>query len=346
MKEILAERNCQHPNGKDVFTYNLCNEAGTEVKITNYGAIIMAIKVKKSDGTYNDIVLGFDKPEDYWSDAYLINYPYFGAAVGRYGNRINKASFTIDGQKYLLNSHDPGYQLHGGIEGFDKKVWDFVSKENGQLVLQYNSADGEEGFPGNLTVQILFTLTENNELIYEYKATTDKPTAVNLTHHSYFNLNNGQGNILNQHLKIHASQYLEQDANLSCTGNTPSVKGTRNDFTQYQETGNIENFNEGIDISFPLDKRGIEQVAAEAYCDEQDVKLEVYTSEPLVHLYNSKYAPAIKGKNGEQYGPYSGFCFETQVHPNAINISSFPNTVLRPGELYHTMTIYKMINKD
>lgn len=345
MYEITTQSFGQHPNGKDILLFTLQNNNGTIVKITNYGAIITAIKVRKTDGTYNDIVLGFDDPAQYWSAAYLANYPYYGAAIGRYGNRINKAAFSIDGVEYKLKGQHEDYQLHGGIEGFDKKVWDVISKENGQLVLQYISPDGEEGFPGELKVQIIFELNDANEFSYEYKAETDKPTAVNLTHHTYFNLNNGEGNINNHHLKIHASKYLEQDANYCCTGNVLDVKGTRNDFSDYNETGNIENPEKGIDISFPLDKPGIENVAAEAYCDEQDVKLEVYTSEPLVHLYNAYGAPTINGKNGKQYTAFSAFCFETQVHPNAINIPSFPDTVLRPGEIYNTKTIYKLGNK-
>ncbi len=345
MYEITTQSFGQHANGKNIFLFTLHNNNGTIVKITNYGAIITAIKVRKTDGTYNDIVLGFDDPAQYWSAAYLANYPYYGAAIGRYGNRINKAAFSIDGVEYKLKGQHEDYQLHGGIEGFDKKVWDVISKENGQLVLQYISPDGEEGFPGELKVQIIFELNDANEFSYEYKAETDKPTAVNLTHHTYFNLNNGEGNINNHHLKIHASKYLEQDANYCCTGNVLDVKGTRNDFSDYNETGNIENPEKGIDISFPLDKPGIENVAAEAYCDEQDVKLEVYTSEPLVHLYNAYGAPTINGKNGKQYTAFSAFCFETQVHPNAINIPSFPDTVLRQGEIYNTKTIYKLGNK-
>lgn len=343
MNRITIQSFGQHANGKDVYLFTLSNQQGTEAKITNYGAIITAIKLKKSDGTFNDIVLGFDDPTQYWSEHYLQNYPYYGAAIGRYGNRINRASFTIDEKEYQLKGQHPDYQLHGGLEGFDKKVWDVVSTANGRLVLQYISADGEEGFPGELKVQIAFELNDNNEFSYEYTAETDKATAVNLTHHSYFNLNNGEGRIDNQHLKIHASKYLEQDANYCTTGKLLDVKGTRNDFSEYNQTGKIENPENGIDISYPLDRPGIENIAAEAYCDEQDVKLEVYTTEPLVHLYNAYGSPTIKGK--KQYTPFSAFCFETQVHPNSINVPSFPNTILRPGEVYKTKTIYKLTTK-
>ncbi len=346
MIEITEQLATQHPNGKDVYVFTLKNGSGTEATVTNYGAIIMSIKVRKSDGTFNDIVLGFDTPQEYWSEAYFKNYPYYGAAIGRYANRINHAAITIDGREYPLNSTNPGYQLHGGVEGFDKKVWDKVSATDGHVILQYISPDGEEGYPGNLTVQIIFSLNEDNEFSYEYRATTDQPTAVNITHHSYFNLNNGQGRIDQQHLRIHASNYLEQDANYCTTGNILPVKGTRNDFSNWQETGNIENPEQGIDISYPLDNPGIHQVAAEAWCDEEAVKLEVYTTEPLVHLYNSYGSPEIKGKNGQQYTAFSAFCFETQVHPNAINIPSFPNTILRPGEVYQTKTTYRLTEKE
>ncbi|GAB3010355.1 galactose mutarotase [Niabella terrae] len=345
MAEIAEQQFGKHPNGKDIFVYTLTNNAGTIVKITNYGAIIMAIKIKKSDNTYNDIVLGFDVPEKYWSPDYLANYPYFGAAIGRYGNRIDKAAIEIDGQQYQLNSHNPGFQLHGGVEGFDKKVWERLPSGEEELVLQYISPDGEEGFPGALTTRIIFRLNDANELSYEYRAETTRATAVNLTHHSYFNLNNGQGDILQHHLKIQASQYLEQDANYCTTGNVLPVKGTRNDFSDYNETGNIAQPEDGIDISYPLDQPGIERVAAEAYCDEQDIKLQVFTSEPLVHLYNAYGAPSIEGKEGTPYHPFSGFCFETQKHPNAIRIAGFPKTILRPGEEFYSKTIYKIVNR-
>lgn len=342
----ISEQSCgKHPNGKEVFKYTLQNDVGTIVEITNYGAIIMALKIKKSDNTYNDIVLGFDKPSTYWSDEYLANYPYYGAAIGRYANRIDKASISIDGNIYQLNSPNPGYQLHGGVEGFDKKVWERVTSSDNELILQYISADGEEGFPGELTTRIIFRLSNDNEFSYEYRAITTKPTAVNLTHHSYFNLNNGKGDIQNHHLKINAANYLEQDANYCATGNVLPVKGTRNDFSNYSETGKLEDPEKGIDISFPLDKIGIENIAAEAYCDESDIKLQVFTTEPLVHLYNAYGSPDIVGKNGTQYAAFSGFCFETQKHPNAIRIANFLNTILRPNDEYFAKTIYKLTKK-
>ncbi len=345
MIRISEQLHGTHPNGKNVFVYTLENHCGTIVQITNYGAIIMALKVKKSNNNFNDIVLGFDQPSDYWAENYLKNYPYFGTAIGRYGNRIDKAEINIDGKCYSLHTPTPGFQLHGGINGFDKKVWERIPSNTSDLVLQYISADGEEGFPGELTVQIIFNLNDNNELSYEYKATTTQPTAVNLTHHSYFNLNNGEGTIQHHYLRANADTYLEQDSNYCTTGKVLPVEGTRNDFSSFCQPGKIENAEKGIDISFPLDRTNPNNPAAAAYCDEQDVMLQVFTTEPLVHLYNSYYVPSITGKNGTPYGRFSGFCFEAQKHPNAINISHFPNTLLRPGETYHTKTIYKITKK-
>lgn len=344
--EQNAQSVTRHPSGEMVYSFLLTNSTGTIVEITNYGAIIMAIKLRKDDGLYNDVVLGFDKPEQYWDPGYLSNYPYYGAAIGRYANRIKGAVIRIDGKKYELNGQVDDYVLHGGKEGFDKKIWDVISYESNRLVLQYLSVDGEEGFPGQVGIMITFELTEKNELSYEYIATTDKATAINLTHHSYFNLNNGEGRAdKNHHLKVYASKYLEQDQSGCATGNIKEVTGTRNDFSRFTRTGNISDAGKGIDISFPIDNPGLQNIAAEAYCDEQDIKLEVYTSEPLVHLYNAFASPHIVGKQGKQYSPFSGFCFETQVHPNALNIPSFPNTILRPGEVYSSKTIYKFLQK-
>lgn len=335
-----------HPNGKKVYSFLLQNNNGTVVEITNYGAIIMAIKLKKNDGTFNDVVLGFDKPEHYWSEEYLLNYPYYGAAIGRYANRIKGSAIEIDGKTYRLGSQDAYYTLHGGIEGFDKKVWSVIRCEKDRLVMRYISADGEEGFPGQIDVMISFELNDQDELSYEYTATTEKPTAINLTHHSYFNLNNGKGKADNNHfLKVYASKYLEQDDSGCATGVIKDVANSRNDFRNFRKTGSIAAAAKGIDVSLQLDTQGINNLAAEAFCSEESIMLEVYTTEPIVHLYNAYASPMITGKYGRQYTPFSGFCFETQRHPNAINIPSFPNTILRPDEVYRTKTIYRFGEK-
>ena len=333
-----------HPSGKDVYVYSLRNINKTEVLITNYGAIIMAYKIQMPDRTVNDIVLGFDNVEDYMTADYMKANPFMGAAVGRYANRIKNASFKIDDKEFHLSKNWGNDQIHGGVEGFDKKVWDFVSfdEDNNILQLKYHSADGEEGFPGNLDVNICFELNDQNDLIYEYSATCDQPTVVNLAHHSYFNLDDGKGDIKDHEVKIYSDKILEQDENLVTTGNYIEVENTRYDFREFHSIG--ERLNGGYDQSFEVDKK-IDQlsIVAEALSKKSGLKLQVLTTEPMVHLYTGQGLPKITGKNHIEYGPFSGFCLETQKHPNAINISHFPNTVLRPGEKYYQKNVYKVM---
>ena len=332
-----------HPTGKDIYLYTLRNVNGTEVLITNYGATILAYKIMMPDKTINDIVLGLDNVQDYLTTDYLKNHPFMGAAVGRYANRIKSARFTIDDKEFEVSKNWNGDQLHGGFDGFDKKVWDFVSFDEkcNILHLKYFSADGEEGFPGNLEVNICFELNDDNDLIYEYTATCDQSTAVNLTHHNYFNLNNGEGTIEEHELRIHSDKILEQDENLVTTGNYIAVDSTKYDFTEFHRIG--ERMNGGYDQSFVIDKKTDQlAIVAEALSKKSGIKLQVLTNEPVVHFYTGQGFPKLKGKNGVEYGPFSGFCLETQKHPNAINISKFPNTILRPGEKYHQKNVYKI----
>jgi aldose 1-epimerase len=332
-----------HSSGKDIYFFTLTNRNGTEVQVSNYGAIISSFKLKSPGGKINDIVLGFDNMEDYLDEQYLANYPWFGAAVGRYGNRIKNASFQIDGITYPLSKNAANDQLHGGHTGFDKKVWNIVSVTDQGLELSYTSPDGEEGFPGNLDVVIRFELNDKDELGYTYTATTDKPTAVNLTHHSYFNLNNGIGKIDEHELKLYASAYLEQDSNFVVTGRLVATRNTAHDFSDWKKLNKNWNPGDGYDQSFVADKQNHSlSLVAEAWSAQSLVKLQVWSTEPVIHLYTGKYIPAIPGKNKNTYGPFSAFCLETQTHPNAINIPHFPNTVLRPGETYLQQTVYKV----
>jgi len=332
-----------HPSGKGIYLYSLRNINKTEVLISNYGAIILAYKVCMPDGTFNDIVLGFDKMQDYLSAEYLRIYPFMGAAVGRYANRIKDACFKIGDKEFQVSKNWGEDQLHGGFEGFDKKVWDFVSfdEQCNILQLKYSSPDGEEGFPGNLEVNVCFELNDDDDLIYEYTATCDQPTAINLTHHGYFNLNNGAGTIDEHEIKIYSDKILEQDKNLVVTGNYISVENTKYDFREFHQIG--ERLNGGYDQSFVVDKEnGQLSIVAEARSKQAGLRLQVLTTEPLVHFYTAQGFPTIKGKNNIEYGPYSGFCFETQKHPNAINIPKFPSTLLKPGEKYHQKNVYKV----
>jgi aldose 1-epimerase len=339
-----------HYPGEDIYLFTLRNIKGTEVCITNYGAIITSFKIPDAGGIANDIVLGFDKVESYLSEQYLAGYPYFGAAIGRYANRIKNGEFLIDGKKYSVEKNKGTDHLHGGVSGFDKKVWKYHSNSEKTLVLTYKSMDGEEGYPGTLESMLSFELTDNNELFYEYTASTDKPTVVNLTHHSYFNLNNGYGTINDHLVRINSSAVLEQGDNFVVTGKALPVEKTFYDFRQLKRIDKEWNAADGYDQSFVIDENSLVDaktglaLAAEAFSEQSKLKLEVYTNEPLVHFYTGKWIPSLKGKNGNKYGSFSGFCFETHKHPNSINIPYFPNTILRKGEIYQTKTMYRIIN--
>ncbi len=336
-------------NGQEVFLFTLGNAAGTEARITNYGGIITSFSVPTAGESRNDIVLGFDKVEDYLSPAYLANYPYFGCVVGRTANRIKNAGFELEGKEYTVTSNFGKHQLHGGKEGFDKKIWDITGSgefPNPWVELKYHSRDGEEGYPGNLDVWIRFELTEENELSYTFTARTDKTTAVNLTHHGYFNLNNGQGDIRDYELKIYGSQILDQDEDLCTTGTVTPVKDTVFDFRSFIKIGDRLQEVPEFDKSYLVDKNNDPAglaLMAEARCAASGLMLQVYATDPVVHFYTGKWIPEMTGKNNTPYGAFSGFCLETQIHPNAINVPQFPSMVLKPGEEYKSKTVYKVI---
>ena len=336
-----------HTTGDDVFLFRLQNAARTEVLVTNYGAIITSFKIKKQDGTVNDIVLGFDKVEDYLTAGYLRQYPWFGAAIGRHANRIKDAAFELNGKKYLLTKNEGNEQLHGGDGGFDRRAWQFAGQGTAPqswLELTYKSPAGEEGFPGNLDVTIRFELNDKDELSYTYTATCDEPTVVNLTHHDYFNLDNGEGTIKEHAIKIHSDAVLEQDEQLVANGTISPVAGTAFDFREFTSIGDglskMQN-PAGYDKSFVVERKE-NALVAEAKSLQSGLLLQVYSTEPVVHFYSGKWIPVIKGKNGTEYGPFSGFCLETQSHPNAVNIPHFPGNILNPGEIYHHKTVYKV----
>lgn len=329
--------------GEDIYLFTLHNETGTEVSITNYGAIITALRIRMRNGEWNDLVLGFDDVERYFSPEYLAAYPYLGAVIGRYGNRIGKGKFVLDGQTYELARNNGADHLHGGIEGFDKKIWkikDAGTQPHPWVELSYTSIDGEEGYPGTLHTILRFELNKANELTYSFTATAETPTIVNLTHHSYFNLNNGQGTVADYELTIAGSHWLQQDDNLVTTGTLLPVAGTPLDFTSPHQIGARWNPEHGYDQSFVIDEGAA--IAARVDCKSSGVRLEVLTTEPVIHLYTARWLGPITGKGGQEYGNSSALCLETQKHPNAINIPHFPNTILRPGETYHTQTTYRV----
>ena len=335
-----------HQN-EGVFLFTLKNNSGAEVSISNLGAIIPAFIVPDSTGKPTDIVLGFDHMEQYIAQQYLDSNSYLGAIVGRYANRIGNSGFELDGELFQVSANLPPHQLHGGHEGFDRKVWKVESTAqfpHAKLILTYLSKDGEEGFPGNLQVRLSFELTDTNELIMITEAFTDKATPVNLTHHGYFNLN-GSGTIEDHFAEIPASFYLGQEQDLVPNGEIHAVLDTAYDLRSAKQISRVWDPENGYDQSFVLDKKyGEWGRAAMAYSERSGIKLEVYTDEPTVQFYTGKHLNINGVKGGGKYLAYSGLCFETQHHTNAVNIPAFPSTILRPGEVYRHKTSYKISN--
>ena len=334
-------------SGEPVEIYTLTNANGLEVRIMTYGGTVVSLKVPDRHGNLGDVVLGYET-----LDGYLKNSPYFGAIIGRYGNRIGKARFSLNGKEYTLPKNNGENTLHGGLKGFGTVVWkgkEVKSKDGIGLSLSYVSKDGEEGFPGNLTVTVVYTLTNNNELKIEYTATTDKATVVNLTHHSYFNLA-GEGGILNHELMIDASRFTPVDSGLIPTGELRSVKGTPMDFTQSTLIGARINqqdeqltLGRGYDHNWVLNNRtGKLALAATVYEPGSGHVMEVFTTEPGLQFYSGNFLDgSITGKGGQVYKQRYGLCLEAQHFPDSPNKPGFPSTVLKPGQKYKTMTIYK-----
>lgn len=330
-------------DGKEILGIELTNNKGTYVKVYNYGAIVSKFVVKNALSEKQDIILGFDDIDGYLTEDYLANYPYLGAIIGRYANRVKGGEFQIDGKTYHLALSADGNSLHGGKKGFDKKVWDVLSTIDPSVTMQYISPAGEEGYPGNLTVQVTYKLTDEDELIIDLKASTDEATAINLTHHGYFNLSPSLGSVAGHVHHIPASHYLEQDDTYTVTGQVLPVEGTIYDFLGPKPIGQDWNPQEGYDQSFVLDKQyGEFSLASETTEASGGLKLSVYTTEPVAHFYTAKYTDVINGKGGAHYQPFESFCVETQHHPNGINVPEFPSTILRPGETYIQTTIYKV----
>lgn len=333
-------------NNKSITAVELTNENGTSVTILNYGAIIQKFLVKNKNGVLQDIVLGFDEVEGYVQEDYLQNYPYFGAIIGRYANRISGASFKIEDEMIQLPQNVGADTLHGGIEGFDKKIWDLepiISDQQSFVTLSYLSPHGEEGFPGNLKVFITFTLHPDNALELYFQAETDVTTAVNLTHHSYFNLSPSIAPIHHHQHLMHAHKVLEQDENYCVTGQLNEVQNTLHDFRKMKSFSQDWQEGEGYDQTYVLDKPyksfGLASLTSE---EESGFTLEVFTDQPVLHLYTAKYLNVKNGKNHQNYTPFQAFCLETQHHPNAVNHPKFPNTVLKPGHIYEQKTVYKV----
>lgn len=333
-------------SGEEVRLFTLRNANGLEARITNYGGIIVSLKVPDKSGTLADVVLGFDTLEPY-----LGKHPHFGCITGRYANRIGGAQFTLDGQEVKVTANSGKNHIHGGTEAFDKKVWAAKELREGDTVgveLAYTSPDGEEGFPGTLKSTVTYKLTQDNALELHYAATTDKPTVVNLTNHSYFNLaGEGSGDILGHELTIPTEQFTPTDDALIPTGEIANIKSTALDFSTPRLIGerieaDYKSLIQGIgyDHNYVLSGTGL-RLAAIAKEPKSGRVMTVRTTEPAVQLYTGNHLKGTVGKAGHAYQKRHGFCLETQHYPDSPNQPTFPSTALRPGETYQSTTIYQ-----
>lgn len=336
--------------GVEVQLYTLSNEKGMQVKITNYGATITSIITPDKAGQPGDVVLGFDSVEGYQSDAYLKSGPYFGATIGRYGNRIANGKFTLDGKEYTLATNNGANHLHGGMKGFDKVVWTAEEAGSNAMKFSYVSPDGEEGYPGTLNTTVTFTLTSDNELKIDYEATTDKATPINLTNHSYFNLAAGKAEDALKHvLTINADRYTVVNQALIPTGELRPVAGSPMDFTKPVAIGaRIAQVEGGYDHNYVLrDAPGDMMLAATVYEPVSGREMEVHTTEPGIQFYSGNFLDgSLTGKGNIVYKKHYGFCLETQHFPDSPNQPKFPSTILKPGDTYKTSTIYKFSVRD
>jgi aldose 1-epimerase len=334
-------------DGKKTNLYTLHNENGIEVAITNYGARIVGILTPDRKGHFGDIILGYDSLDGYLHG----NNYYFGAIIGRYANRIAGGKFTLDGKQYSIPTDGESYSLHGGTKGFDSHIWDAKQLNDQNLQLTYNSKDGEEGFPGNLKLQVLYTLTPDNALRIEYTAITDKKTVVNFTNHSYFNLGGpGSGKITDEVLMINADHFTPTDSMQLPTGEIRAVKSTPFDFNQPTVIGkriNEDNqqikYAHGYDDNWILNKPkpGMLTLAAKLYDPDNGREVITYTTEPGIQVYTGNFLDGSTSGIGGTYNHRSALTLETQHYPDAPNHPNFPSTVLKPGEIYHSITAFK-----
>lgn len=337
------------PDGSVVKIYTLKSDK-VEVQVMNYGGYVLSLKVPDRTGKIADVVLGFDEPTQYYQANHAKGNPFFGPIVGRYANRIAHARFSLDGKEYTLPKNDGDNTLHGGPNGFHNQLWTGTVIPDG-VELKYVSKDGEEGFPGDLTVTVKYTLS-GNDLKIDYLATTDKPTVLNLTNHSYFNLSGqGNGTVLNERLKLNASRFTPVDSGLIPTGELKPVEGTPFDFVKPHAIGERINANDqqlhlahdGYDHNFVIDGGGKElKEAAEVYDPSTGRVLTVLTTQPGVQFYSANFLDGtIKGKNEIAYPKNAALCLETQHFPDSPNQPEFPSTVLKPGQQFHSVTVFR-----
>lgn len=340
---VLTEKKYGEFEGQPVIEYTLANGNGVLVGIINYGGTVTRILVPDKNGTMGDVLLGYDSLAGFLQTG----NPYFGCLIGRYGNRIGSAKFTLDGKEYSLAPNNNGQSLHGGNKGFDKVMWNSeILPGDSSIKLTYLSKDGEEGYPGNLTVEVIYTLTSDNALKIEYKAQTDKATPVNLTNHCYFNLSAGTDSTIFDHeLYIKANKYTEVNDLLIPTGNLPDVKNSPMDFTVPKSIGrDIADVEGGYDHNWVLNRENsaVEKVAA-LYHPASGRYMEVLTTEPGIQFYSGNFLDGTlkHTKSNQKYVKHAGLCLETQHYPDSPNQPAFPNTILKPGEIYTQTTLYR-----
>jgi aldose 1-epimerase len=339
----IAEQAFGEFEGSKAIQYTITNPSGMQASILNYGGTITAINTPDKSGTKANVVLSFDSLAGYLQKG----NPYFGSLIGRYGNRIANGKFILDGKTYTLAGNNNGNSLHGGNKGFDKVIWQAQKLPgDSSLQLNYTSKDGEEGYPGNLSVQVIYTLGADNSLKIDYTATTDKATPVNLTNHAYYNLSGGaDSTILGHELKIDADKFTEVNAKLIPTGKLPEVKGGPMDFTSSKQIGkDIAQVAGGYDHNWVLNKSGNNLAkAAELYHAASGRLMEVYTTEPGLQFYSGNFLDGSLQytRGGAKYIKHAALCLETQHFPDSPNQPAFPNTILKPGETYRQTTIYK-----
>jgi aldose 1-epimerase len=325
-----------------VFQYTLVNKNGLTVKILDYGGTVTDILTPDKNGKMGDVILGFDSLSGYLQTA----NPYFGCLVGRYANRIANAKFNLDGKEYSLAPNNNGNTLHGGLKGFDKLMWAVKLYTDSSILFSRNSSDGEEGYPGNLSVDVMYTLGDDNSIKIDYAAVTDKATPVNLTNHCYFNLSAGSDSTILEHeLMLKADKYTPVNDKLIPSGKIDEVKGTPMDFTVFKKIGtDIANVSGGYDHNWVLNRNGNSlELIASVYHAVSGRFMEVFTTEPGIQFYSGNFLDGtlMNTRGGAKYVQHAGLCLETQHFPDSPNQPSFPNTILRPGETYHHTTVYK-----
>jgi aldose 1-epimerase len=328
------------PDGGVIDSCELTNKNGMQLKVITYGATVTSLKIPLKNDKFLDVVLGFDTMEAYLNSFQLKGAPYFGATVGRYAGRINNSAFSLNGKSIDLNSNNNGHSLHGGNSGFSQKQWkikNVTEGKNPSITLSYFSPNGEENYPGDLSVDLTYTLSDDNELIIEYVATTSEDTVINLTHHSYFNLDGHNSTILEQDLSINSNKILETNEHNIPTGQFLNLENNLFDFNQAKKCPQT------IDTTFILNDG--EKISASLFSPKNNLGMLVYTNQPAVHIYvGGNCFNVIKGKENADYHPLSGICFETQNFPDAPNHDHFPNAILKKDEVYQHKTMYKFQN--